>query len=81
MEIQITDNPSAAARRTERAHERPGNIQARTIANFLPLSCARAGANIVHNLDANYTGIRFDTKVGLVVLEMPSGRRPVPSRP
>lgn len=46
-------------------------IQARTIANFLPLLCQRAGANIVHNVDANYTGIRFDTKVGPVVLEIP----------
>lgn len=51
-------------------------IQARTVANFLPLSCERAGASIVHNSDANYTGIRFDTKVGPVVLEMPSGDRP-----
>lgn len=51
-------------------------IQARTVANFLPLICERAGASIVHNSDANYTGIRFDTKVGPVVLEMPSGDRP-----
>ncbi|MEV6297104.1 hypothetical protein AB0M41_43460 [Streptomyces sp. NPDC051896] len=34
------------------------------------------GANIVHNSDANYTGIRFATKVGPVVLEMPMGDRP-----
>lgn len=51
-------------------------IQARTVANFLPLMCQRAGANIVHNIDANYTGIRFDTKVGPVVLEMPKGEQP-----
>lgn len=51
-------------------------IQARTIANFLPLNCQRSGASIVHNSDANYTGIRFDTKVGAVVLEMPTGDGP-----
>jgi len=51
-------------------------IQARTVANFLPLLCQRAGASIVHNSDANYTGIRFDTKVGPVILEMPTGDHP-----
>lgn len=51
----------------------PQAIMARTIANHLSLPCRRAGAKIVHNLDAHYTGIRFDTKAGPVVLEMPDG--------
>jgi hypothetical protein len=72
VEIQISDGivrrvPGADAPMTGLA------IQARTIANFLPLMCQRAGAKIVHNADANYTGIRFDTKAGPVVLEIPSG--------
>ncbi|MFD5814660.1 hypothetical protein [Streptomyces sp. NPDC127038] len=49
----------------------PVAIQARTIANLLPLMCQRLGATIVHNDDDRYTGIRFDTKAGAVVLEMP----------
>ncbi|MBQ0954394.1 hypothetical protein [Streptomyces sp. RK76] len=76
MEIQITEG---VVRRVHGGQNAPMNglaIQARTIANFLPLSCVRAGANIVHNSDANYTGIRFDTKVGPVVLEMPSDEGP-----
>jgi hypothetical protein len=51
-------------------------IQARTIASYLPVVCARMGAKVVHNSDANYTGIRFDTKVGPVILEMPTGDQP-----
>ncbi|MFF8932239.1 hypothetical protein ACF1AO_33805 [Streptomyces longwoodensis] len=52
-------------------------IKARTVANFLPLLCARAGAKIIHNSDRGYTGIRFDTMaVGPVVLEMPTGDEP-----
>ncbi|GGJ73828.1 hypothetical protein [Streptomyces brasiliensis] len=76
MEIQISDG---IVRRVRGGKDAPMNglaIQARTIANFLPLICQRAGGNIVHNSDANYTGIRFDTKVGPVVLEMPTGDRP-----
>ncbi|UFR07229.1 hypothetical protein KBP30_41605 [Streptomyces sp. Go40/10] len=76
MEIQISDG---IVRRVRGGIDTPMTgpaIQARTIANFLPLICQRAGANIVHNSDANYTGIRFDTKVGPVVLEMPTGDRP-----
>ncbi|WP_405968873.1 hypothetical protein OG613_47020 (plasmid) [Streptomyces sp. NBC_00015] len=48
-------------------------IQARKVANFLPLSVRRAGADIVHNVDDKYTGIRVNTKRGPVVLEMPTG--------
>ncbi|MFE9455007.1 hypothetical protein [Streptomyces sp. NPDC006739] len=76
MELQITDGivrgvPGADAPMTELA------IRARTIANLLPLLCARAGARIVHNSDRNYTGIRFETKAaGPVVLEMPMGDEP-----
>ncbi|MGW6275710.1 hypothetical protein [Streptomyces sp. NPDC055060] len=76
MELQITDGivrgvRGADAPMTGRA------VQARTIANFLPLQCARAGVKIVHNLDRNYTGIRFETKAaGPVVLEMPTGGEP-----
>lgn len=52
-------------------------VQARTIANFLPLLCSRAGVTIVHNSDRNYTGIRFETKAaGPVVLEIPTGEEP-----
>ncbi|MBL1120299.1 hypothetical protein JK364_49620 [Streptomyces sp. 110] len=58
-------------------HERsapmtPKAILARTIANFLPLVCERAGAKIVHNSDAGYTGVRFETVNGPVVLQMPT---------
>ncbi|WP_369153858.1 hypothetical protein [Streptomyces sp. R02] len=70
MEIQIS---GGIVRRVRGGQDAPVNslaIQARTVANFLPLICQRAGASIVHNVDANYTGIRFDTKVGPVVLEM-----------
>jgi hypothetical protein len=76
VEIQISDG---IVRRVRGGQDAPMNglaIQARTVANFLPLLCQRAGANIVHNTDANYTGIRFDTKVGPVILEMPKGDRP-----
>jgi hypothetical protein len=76
MEIQIS---GGIVRRVRGGQDAPVNglaIQARTVANFLPLICQRAGANIVHNVDANYTGIRFDTKVGPVVLEMPKGDQP-----
>ncbi|MFJ3311099.1 hypothetical protein ACIPSA_50930 [Streptomyces sp. NPDC086549] len=76
MEIQISDG---IVRRVHGGKDAPMNslaIQARTVANFLPLICQRAGASIVHNSDANYTGIRFETKEGPVVLEMPTGDRP-----
>ncbi|MER5452997.1 hypothetical protein ABT052_46625 [Streptomyces sp. NPDC002766] len=76
MEIQISDG---IVRRVRGGKDAPMNslaIQARTVANFLPLICQRANASIVHDSDANYTGIRFDTKVGPVVLEMPTGDRP-----
>ena len=75
MEIQISDG---IVRRVRGGKDAPVNglaIQARTVANFLPLVCERVGASIVHNADANYTGIRFDTKVGPVVLEIPTGDR------
>ncbi|MEV7454080.1 hypothetical protein [Streptomyces nigra] len=76
MELQISDGivrgvNGADAPMTGQA------IKARTIANFLPLLCARAGARIVHNSDRGYTGIRFETKAaGPVVLEMPLGEEP-----
>lgn len=76
MEIQISDG---IVRRVRGGEDAPMNglaIQARTIANFLPLLCQRTGAKVVHNSDANYTGIRFDTNVGPVVLEMPTGDAP-----
>ncbi|WP_438306559.1 hypothetical protein ACSHXN_43775 (plasmid) [Streptomyces sp. HUAS TT11] len=76
MEIQISDG---IVRRVRGGKNAPMNglaIQARTVANFLPLICERVSASIVHNADANYTGIRFDTKVGPVVLEIPTGDRP-----
>ncbi|MCX4411177.1 hypothetical protein OG840_59305 [Streptomyces sp. NBC_01764] len=75
MEIKISDGivrlvPGADAPMNGLA------IQARTVANFLPLSVRRAGANIVHNVDDKYTGIRIDTKRGPIVLEMPTGDAP-----
>ncbi|POX47695.1 hypothetical protein C3489_28830 [Streptomyces sp. Ru71] len=75
MEIQILDG---IVRRLRGQDVPMGGlaIQARTIANFLPLICQRVGAKVVHNSDASYTGIRFDTKVGPVVLEMPMGDQP-----
>lgn len=76
MEIQISDGIVCRVRGGIDAPMNGLAIQARTVANFLPLLCQRAGASIVHNSDANYTGIRFDTKVGPVVLEMPTGDRP-----
>ncbi|MGW4107730.1 hypothetical protein [Streptomyces sp. NPDC004976] len=76
MEISIS---GGIVRRVRGGQDAPMTglaIQARTIAGFLPLVCARMGAKVVHNVDANYTGIRFDTKVGPVVLEMPVGDLP-----
>ncbi|MFF1570958.1 hypothetical protein ACFVY1_47970 [Streptomyces sp. NPDC058293] len=76
MELQITDGIVRGVRgmdapMTDRA------IRARTIANLLPLLCARAGVKIVHNSDRGYTGIRFETKAdGPIVLEMPTGDEP-----
>ncbi|MEU4497595.1 hypothetical protein AB0F96_30220 [Streptomyces sp. NPDC023998] len=57
MEIQIS---GGIVRRVRGGKDAPMNglaIQARTVANFLPLLCQRARAKIVHNSDANYTGI------------------------
>ncbi|MFE5847928.1 hypothetical protein ACFQ7N_40530 [Streptomyces niveus] len=50
----------------------PQAIEARRIASFLSLACQRAGAKIVHNEDARYVGVRMETRVGPVVLEMPT---------
>ncbi|MFF0142642.1 hypothetical protein ACFYRN_40195 [Streptomyces sp. NPDC005227] len=75
MEIQISDDTV----RRVRPADAPVNalaIQARTVANFLPLSVRRVGTTIVHNLDDQYTGIRVDTKEGPIVLEMPVGDAP-----
>lgn len=76
MEIQIADGIVRRVRGGQDAPLNPLSIQARTVANLLPLVCHRAGAKIVHNADANYTGIRFETPVGPVVLEMPNGDDP-----
>ncbi|MWA07647.1 hypothetical protein [Streptomyces sp. BA2] len=76
MELTITDGIVRGVRGAE-APMTGLAVQARTIANFLPLLCARAGVKIVHNSDRNYTGIRFETKAaGPVVLEMPTGEEP-----
>jgi hypothetical protein len=75
VEIKISDG---IVRLVPRA-DAPMNglaIQARTVANFLPLSVRRMGANIVHNVDDKYTGIRVDTKRGPIVLEMSMGDAP-----
>lgn len=75
MEITI----SGGIVRRVRGADAPMNglaIQARTVANFLPLSVRRSGANIVHDVDHKYTGIRVDTKRGPIVLEMPTGDAP-----
>ncbi|MCT9093441.1 hypothetical protein N4G70_31915 [Streptomyces sp. ASQP_92] len=72
MEITISEG---IVRRTEGGQGAPNTpqaIQARTIANFLPLHCQRAGAKIVHNVDARYTGIRMETSAGPVIIEMPT---------
>ncbi|MDQ1051756.1 hypothetical protein [Streptomyces sp. V4I2] len=72
MEIKISDGIVSRVR----GADAPMNglaIQARTVANFLPLSVRRAGADILHNIDDKYTGIRVNTKRGPVVLEMPTG--------
>ncbi|MFF0516991.1 hypothetical protein [Streptomyces sp. NPDC004250] len=72
MELLITDGIVGALRDAE-APMTPLAVRARTIANFLPLMCVRVGAKIVHNLDRNYTAIRFETKAaGPVILEIPS---------
>ncbi|GGV69742.1 hypothetical protein GCM10010277_80030 [Streptomyces longisporoflavus] len=76
MELQITDGIVRGVRGADAPMTRRA-VQARTIANFLPLLCARAGVKIVHNADRNYTGIRFETTAaGPVVLEMPVGDEP-----
>lgn len=70
MEIQIKGDIVRRVKGADAPMSGPA-IRARTIANFLSLHCKRAGANIVHNVDSNYTAIRFDTVVGSVILEMP----------
>lgn len=72
MEIRVSDG---IVRRVPGA-DAPMNalaIQARRVASFLPLSVRRAGADIIHNVDERYTGIRVNSKRGPVVLEMPAG--------
>ncbi|MGW1067376.1 hypothetical protein ACWD4F_23015 [Streptomyces aureus] len=71
MEIKISGGIVRRAFGGIDAPMTPVAIQARTIANLLPLMCQRFGATIVHNEDDRYTGIQFDTKAGTVVLEMP----------
>ncbi|WP_199550130.1 hypothetical protein [Streptomyces sp. N35] len=76
MEIQISGE---IVRRVHGGQDAPvteAAVMARKIANFLPLVCQRAGAVIVHNADARYTGIRFDVVAGWAVLEMPTGDGP-----
>ncbi|MFE3268858.1 hypothetical protein [Streptomyces sp. NPDC059215] len=75
MEIQISGGIVSRVPGSDAPVTVPA-ILARTIANFLPLSTRRAGANIVHNKDDKYTGIRIDTKYGPIVLEMPTGNDP-----
>ncbi|MGW6218174.1 hypothetical protein [Streptomyces sp. NPDC055109] len=75
MEIQISDGKVRRVRPAD-APTNALSIQARTVANFLPLSVRRVGTTIVHNLDDKYTGIRVDTKKGPIVLEMPTGDAP-----
>lgn len=71
MEIKISDGKVSRVFGGIDAPMTAVAIQARTIANLLPLVCQRIGADIVHNEDSSYTGIRFNTKVGAVVLEIP----------
>ncbi|WP_405778588.1 hypothetical protein OG512_49010 [Streptomyces sp. NBC_01378] len=76
MELQISDGIVRGVRGMD-APMTELAIRARTIANLLPLLCARAGVKIVHNSDRGYTGIRFETKAaGPVVLEIPVGDDP-----
>ncbi|MEU5436500.1 hypothetical protein AB0G73_24405 [Streptomyces sp. NPDC020719] len=72
MEITISDGIVRRVEGGKTAPNTPQAIQARTIANYLPLPCQRAGAKIVHNADARYTGVRLETSTGPVVLEMPT---------
>ncbi|MFE4703039.1 hypothetical protein ACFRIC_38785 [Streptomyces sp. NPDC056738] len=74
MEIKISDGIVRPVTGGIDAPMTPIAIQARTIANLLPLMCQRLGATIVHNQDSLYTGIRFDTKAGAVVLEIPRAK-------
>lgn len=73
VEIMISGGVVRRVQGGTEAPNTPQAIQARTIANFLPLSCQRVGAKIVHNPDARYTGIRIDGPAnGPVVIEMPT---------
>ncbi|MCC3655728.1 hypothetical protein GTY57_29480 [Streptomyces sp. SID5475] len=72
MEIEIRNGIVRKVDGGVSAPNTPQAIKARTIANELPLNCVRAGAKIVHNADAPYTGIRFETRAGAVILEMPA---------
>ncbi|MFI6340769.1 hypothetical protein [Streptomyces sp. NPDC050535] len=72
MEIKISDGIVSRVRGAD-APMTGLAIQARKVANFLPLSVRRAGADIIHNVDDKYTGIRVNTNRGPVVLEMPTG--------
>ncbi|MFJ4895636.1 hypothetical protein ACIP5U_37425 [Streptomyces sp. NPDC088788] len=71
MEIKITDGKVSRVAGRLDTERTPLAHRARVIANYLPLEAQRLGADIVHNEDAHYTGIRFNTKAGAVVLEIP----------
>ncbi|NUK28301.1 hypothetical protein [Streptomyces lunaelactis] len=68
MEIVITEGK---VRSETTGPDPPSAKRARTVANFLPRPELLTGATIVHNLDENYTGIRFETNAGPVVVMMP----------
>lgn len=68
VEIVIS---AGVVRTAEEAPDTPEARQARAIANLLPTPSLLAKARILHHEDEGYTGIRFDTDAGPVVLMMP----------
>ncbi|WP_338704388.1 hypothetical protein V2W30_41430 (plasmid) [Streptomyces sp. Q6] len=67
MEIVITDGTVKQAKDIETTEA----LHVRAIANHLPRPELIAAATIVHNLDENSTGIRFETNAGPVLLMLP----------
>ncbi|NEB75666.1 hypothetical protein G3I40_10560 [Streptomyces sp. SID14478] len=67
MEIVITDGTVKQARDVESSEA----FRVRAIANHLPRPELIAAATIIHNLDENSTGIRFETNAGPVLLMLP----------
>ncbi|MFF4283031.1 hypothetical protein ACFY0Z_30140 [Streptomyces kronopolitis] len=67
MEILVSNGTVSVVEERDTAQA----LQARAVANYLPRPALVEAARIVHNEDENYTGIRFNTKIGYIELMLP----------